>query len=79
MRPRRAGQPIGVALMVIDEGTKLDQAFYAKSIVIEGMSFFDVRKVSTPLDPGMDLSPTQENEQELNSSSVPYDQVFSTR
>ena len=67
---------IGVALMVTDNGTKLDQAFYAKSIVIEGMGYFDVRKVSTPLDPGMDLSPRQENVQEPDSSSFPYARIW---
>ena len=62
---------IGVALMVPDKGTKLDQVTYTRSIVIEGMDSFDVRKVSTPLDPGMDLLPRQENGQGLDSSSFP--------
>lgn len=47
---------IDIALMVIDEGTKFDQALNAKSIVIGGTDSFDVRNVSPPLDPGMDAS-----------------------
>lgn len=31
---------IGVALIVTDAGTKHDQTMYAKSIVIEGIRFF---------------------------------------
>ena len=54
---------IGVTLTTTDKGTKLDQTPHTKSIVIERMGSFDVHKVSTPLDPGMDLSPRQENEQ----------------
>ena len=60
---------IGVALMVTDKGTKLDQAPYT---ITEEMGLFDLRKVSTPLNPGMDLSPRQENEQELHRSSCSY-------
>lgn len=40
---------ITIALMVTDESTKLDQAPYAKSIVIGGVTFFYVRGVSPPL------------------------------
>lgn len=47
------------------------QVLYAKSIVIEGMGSFDVRKVSSQLDLGIDVSPRQENGQELHSSSFP--------
>ena len=35
-----------------------------------------MHKVSTPLDPGMDLSPRQENEHELDSSSFPYGNIL---
>ena len=62
---------IGVALMVTDNGTKLDQAPYTKSIVIERMCSFFVRNVSTPLEPGMDLSPRPDDKQKLNTSSFP--------
>ena len=63
---------LDVALMVTEKGTKLDQAPSAKGKIIKGMGSFDVRKVSTPLEPGMDLLPRQENQQELDSSSFPF-------
>lgn len=46
---------IGVALMVTDERTKLDQSSYTESIVIEGMGSFDDHKVSKKFNPGMNL------------------------
>lgn len=69
---------IWAALMRTDEGTKLDQAAYIRSTVIEGMCCFDVRKVSTPLYPGMDLSSRQENGRELDISIFPYARILGT-
>lgn len=37
-------KPIGVALMVADEGTKLDQPPYTKRIVVEVINSFDVSR-----------------------------------
>ena len=67
---------IGVALTATNEGIKLDQTLYAKSIIIDGTGLTDVRKVFTPLDPGMDLSPRQENEKEIDSSSLPCARIL---
>lgn len=58
-----------------DEGTKLDQALYASSIVVEGMRYTDVRKVSTVLDPGIDISTRQDHGEELDSSRFPYTRI----
>ena len=67
---------IGIALTATNEGIKLDRTLYAKSIMIDGMGSTDVRKVFTPLDPGMDLSPRQENEEEIASSSLPCARIL---
>lgn len=50
---------------MMGESIALDQARYAEGMAIEGMGFTDVRKVCTPLDPGMDLTVRQEDEEEL--------------
>ena len=67
---------IGVALTATSEGIKLDQTLYAKCIIIDGMGSTDVRKVFTALDPGMDLSPRQENKEEFDSSSLLYARIL---
>lgn len=58
---------MGLGLMVTDEGT-LDQAPSTKIIAIEGVGYFDVRIISSTVDPGIDLWPRQENQQELDGS-----------
>ena len=46
---------IGITPMLHDEGHELDQTSSTKSTIIQGIGSFDVRKVSTLLDPGTDL------------------------
>lgn len=58
--------------MVMDEETKLDKTLCAKSMIVVGMGSTEVRKVFTPLDPGMDLSARQKDEEKVHSSSLLY-------
>jgi len=67
---------IGVALMATDKDTKLDQALYIKSIVIEGMGSLDVRNAFKPHDPRICLLPRQGNEQVRDSSSFLYVRIL---
>ncbi|CAM9821614.1 unnamed protein product [Choristocarpus tenellus] len=49
---------------------------YAKSIVMAGMGTIEIRKTSTPLDPGMDLSAKQDHEEELDPTIYPYASIL---
>ncbi|CAM9903727.1 unnamed protein product [Choristocarpus tenellus] len=62
---------IGVGITVGEDGITLDQQLYAESIVMAGMGTTEVRKTSTPLDPGMDLSVKQDHEEELDPNHIP--------
>ncbi|CAM9966304.1 unnamed protein product [Choristocarpus tenellus] len=67
---------IGVGITVDEDGITLDQHLYAESIVMAGMGTTEVRKTSTPLDPGMDLSAKQDHEEELDPTIYPYASIL---
>ncbi|CAM9817842.1 unnamed protein product [Choristocarpus tenellus] len=67
---------IGVGITVGEDGITLDQQLYVKSIVMAGMGSMEVRETPTPLDPRMDLSARQDNEEELNPTIYPYASIF---
>ncbi|CAN0117765.1 unnamed protein product [Discosporangium mesarthrocarpum] len=48
---------IGVNISITEQGISLNQQLYAESIVGEGMRSVQGRGASTPLDPGMDMTP----------------------
>ena len=67
---------VGVNLTTTPQGTSLDQVLYAEGSVIKDMGSTDVRKVNTPLDPGMDLSARRDGEEELDVSRFPYARIW---
>ena len=67
---------VGINIQVNNEGISLDQALYTKGIVTEGMGSTDVRKVHTPLDPGIDSSTRREDEEELDVTRFPYARIL---
>ena len=67
---------VGVNLTTTPQSISLDQVLYAEGIVIEGMGSTDVRKVNTPLDPGMDLSARRDDEEELDVSRFSYARIL---
>ncbi|MGH0052594.1 MAG: reverse transcriptase domain-containing protein, partial [Sphaerochaetaceae bacterium] len=76
---RDLGMPekfVAINIQATEEGITLNQSLYAEGIVFEGMGSTDVRRVSTPLDPGMDVSAKSEEEDELDISRFPYARVL---
>ncbi|CAN0057530.1 unnamed protein product [Choristocarpus tenellus] len=67
---------IGVGITVGEDGITLDQQMYAKINVMAGMGTLEVRKTSTSLDPGKDLSAKQDQEEELDPIIYPYASVL---
>ncbi|CAN0502540.1 unnamed protein product, partial [Discosporangium mesarthrocarpum] len=47
---------VRVQITIRKDGITLDQALYAQGIVMAGIGSLDVRKITKPLEPGMDLS-----------------------
>ncbi|CAM9383544.1 unnamed protein product, partial [Discosporangium mesarthrocarpum] len=71
-----APEKLGVAVRVDETGTTLHQQRYAQNIIIDGMGSMDVRTPSSPLDPGMDLTARQNNEEELDTNRCPYANIL---
>ncbi|CAM9794741.1 unnamed protein product, partial [Choristocarpus tenellus] len=69
---RNLDKLVGVAINQDEAGITLDQRFYVKSIVLEGMGLTEVRNTSSPLNPGMDLTPRITDEEELDRRYRPY-------
>ena len=67
---------VGVNIKVTERGISLDRSMYTEGIVTEGMGSTDVRKVYTPLDPGIDLSARNDAEDELDVSRFPYARIL---
>ena len=67
---------VDINIKVTERGISLDQSIYTEGIVIEGIGSTDVRRVHTPLDPGIDLSSRQDVEEELDSSRFPYARIL---
>ena len=58
------GKIVGMNLAVSEGSITMDQVNYAENIVLEGKrSMEEVRKVYTPLDPGMDLSARRDEDE----------------
>ena len=67
---------VEINIQVTDRDISLDQSLYTEGIVTEGMGSMDVRKVNTPLDPGIDLSARNDDEEELDVSRFPYARIL---
>ncbi|CAN0457410.1 unnamed protein product, partial [Discosporangium mesarthrocarpum] len=67
---------VGVWITIRKDGITLDQELNAQGIVMAGMGSLDVRKTTTPLDPGMDLSARRHDEEELDTTRFPYASIL---
>ncbi|CAN0405326.1 unnamed protein product [Discosporangium mesarthrocarpum] len=68
---------VGVRIIIRKDGITLDYALYAQGIVMARMGSLDVRKTTTPLDPGMvDLSARRDDEEELDTARFPYSSIL---
>lgn len=63
---------------VVDGSITLDQQLYAISSVIEGVDLVEVRKSCTTLDPWMDLSTREDDEEKLDTTRRPHDDTSET-
>ncbi|CAN0024168.1 unnamed protein product, partial [Choristocarpus tenellus] len=63
---------VGVAINRDGAGITLDQRFYAESSVREGIGSTEVWSTSSPLNPGMNLTPRRTDEEELDQRYRPY-------
>ena len=60
-------QLFGIQITLNADGIMMEQTRYATDIVTGIMGSLDVRMTTTPIDPGMDISATQSNEQPLSA------------
>lgn len=67
---------VGVNSQVSKGSMTLVQSIYTTGIVIEGIGSMDVLRVYTPLDPDMDMSTRQDDEEKLDISGFPYAKIF---